>query len=24
VLSAVCVAIFIWGLALPIAIWPEW
>src|SRR3979409_1269739 len=24
VLSALCVAIFIWGLALPIAIWPEW
>jgi hypothetical protein len=24
VLSAVCVAIFIWGRALPISIWPEW
>jgi hypothetical protein len=24
VLSALCVAIFIWGLALPISIWPEW
>jgi hypothetical protein len=24
VLVTLCVAIFIWGLALPISIWPEW
>jgi hypothetical protein len=24
VLSALCVAIFVYGLALPISIWPEW
>ena len=24
VLSFLCVAIFIWGLALPMSIWPEW
>ena len=24
VLVTMCVAIFIWGLALPISIWPEW
>ncbi len=24
VLSTLCVAIFVWGLALPISIWPEW
>jgi putative tricarboxylic transport membrane protein len=24
VLAALCVGIFVWGLRLPIAIWPEW
>jgi putative tricarboxylic transport membrane protein len=24
ILVTMCVAIFIWGLALPISIWPEW
>jgi len=24
VLVTMCVAIFVWGLALPIDVWPEW